>query len=103
VGRSLEINVQLDGSTALLSLTGALDSITMRSLATCVESVEHAVGHVIVDLERLDELDPAAMHGLVDLRAQLRVRMQHLECRNPTGRPAEMLEMSGVARALGIV
>lgn len=97
---SLEINVQLAPGTAELSLVGDLDPDNIGSLIGCLVHLDVCFGTVVLDLASLESLDPSAAHALVALQDEMAVRLQHLECRNASGAPARVLELTGVAASL---
>jgi anti-anti-sigma factor len=98
---ALDISIELEGSRAVLSLEGELDSTNIETLMGCLAELDPQFGTVVLDLAGLMRIDSTAMHALVTLRDELALRMQRLECRNVNGSPAQMLEMSGVAESFG--
>ena len=98
----LDISIELEDGRAVLSLAGELDATTLDLLVRCLGSLDPQFGTVVLDLAALVAIDSDAMHTLVALRDEMAVRMQRLECRNTIGSPAQMFEMAGVARSLGL-
>lgn len=86
----------------VVALRGDLDLGSLPALRSRLLSVEPGPHGLIVDLDTVDVLEPEALGVLLGVAARLRRRGLDLLAVATADRHVELLELTGVDRAMGV-
>ena len=86
----------------VVALRGDLDLGSLPTMRTRLAAVEPGSLGIVVDLDPVDVLEPEALGVLLGLAARLRRRGLDLRAVATADRHLELLELTGVDRAMGI-
>jgi anti-anti-sigma factor len=96
------VDVHAHDDHVVLALRGEIDLEALPALDAAADDAVVDGVHVVVDLARVGFLDSSGIHWLTALAVQVRRRGGALVVREPTEAVRRVLEIAGVARALGL-
>lgn len=99
----LDINTQVDGTTAILRLSGRLTVATSSDLESVVVGLPASVSDLTIDLSNLEYISSAGLRVLVSAEKMVVARGGHMRLGNPNESITEVFELTGLAEVFDIV